>query len=541
MARTGNWAALYEGKIWGFYAMILRMVLLIPISIYAGYARDNWSTIKSHEELRNGIYSPLIPKGEHYTTDWGWFGFAWVFAGWIPPIAFPPPFSIIFGLADVLLATLMIACSCFQSIYSPHIEGHCKNAHNWQRPTGANESFFEAAARLNYGDPVNVCKTYVQEWRWGIAVSTLCSFIAVLNMAHCIRACIISMRENNSGNRSYLNQVWDMIARMPVLVIQFFLTWVYYLPILLFRCLPIGIKSRARYARRYTIKTGQFLEQQTEQKAVVKLRNLQKPRKEGEDERRVPKHMTTDPGTSLPLSEFLSIYDMLIGVATHLHFTDILALAATSKSVRHSVLPSDPATRLRHVTHFTRYTCRSASKSKCWVCETQICKGCRHKRTLTQTALYFHLDNCRPYCSHCYFKKVQRSPQLPRIRTPECACAPAPARPGPWQRYYRGSAYFSRNPPKSIERTICRNCNKLGDEELLEKRKRKTKEELRDDNRKGMDACGSCKKLLDPGARWWVCNRCKAECTSRVHLAWGKRRRKADAETGGVGEYRSSV
>jgi hypothetical protein len=74
----------------------------------------------------------------------------------------------------------------------------------------------------------------------------------------------------------------------------------------------------------------------------------------------------------------------------------------------------------------------------------------------------------------------------------------------------------------------------------LEKREQRTKAELRDEHRTGMDTCESCKEVLGPGARWWVCTGCKRECMSSLHLPWAKGKRQTDATTKD-GEYSNAV
>jgi hypothetical protein len=219
-------------------AALLRLALIFPLGAYASYAEQNWSTIEKHEELQGGIYSPLIAQGEHYATKWGNFGCYWTVVAWILPAIFLPPFSIVVGLVDLTIAGFMTYSTYLQFGYSPHTEGRCYSFHDWQRLPGANESFFEAAVRLgNTTSAIETCQGFVQEWRTGIAVSVLCALVALLNIAHCIRACVISMREAHCQNRSYRKQLWDTAAQFPRLAIRFLLAWVYYLPAILFRCL----------------------------------------------------------------------------------------------------------------------------------------------------------------------------------------------------------------------------------------------------------------------------------------------------------------
>ena len=65
----------------------------------------------------------------------------------------------------------------------------------------------------------------------------------------------------------------------------------------------------------------------------------------------------------------------------------------------------------------------------------------------------------------------------------------------------------------------------MDDKGLLEKRLDRTKWELKGNERQedlGMDKCMSCQVVLGKGPRWWVCKRCKMECKSMLHEAWGR-------------------
>lgn len=106
----------------------------------------------------------------------GKFGLFWNFAVWLPALIIPEPFSLGFGIIDLAVAVELSMATALQTKYSPHDVDRCKGSpgtHNWQRPPGANESFFDAAARLNATstDSFHMCKSFVQEWQYGIAIS----------------------------------------------------------------------------------------------------------------------------------------------------------------------------------------------------------------------------------------------------------------------------------------------------------------------------------------------------------------------------------
>lgn len=105
----------------------------------------------------------------------GTVAFAWGYAAWLPSVFILPPVSIVFGVVDAIIATFIVITTHYQTGYTPHSISHCKGsgAHDFQLPPGANESFFDAAARLNatVTTPFKMCKSFVVEWQYGIAIS----------------------------------------------------------------------------------------------------------------------------------------------------------------------------------------------------------------------------------------------------------------------------------------------------------------------------------------------------------------------------------
>jgi hypothetical protein len=338
------------------------------------------------------------------------------------------------------------------------------------------------------------------------------SLIGLLGLLFTLFATIKAFHDAHHHNRSYLKEVLDGLAGFPRLVIGFIAVWLWYIPIIFFRLLPLCFKSRSRYARRFALKSGQALANKTE----VKMRHIMN--------KDVMKSYMSGEGAPTELADFLSIYDILILIAEDLHYVDVLNLGLTSKSVREAVLPSSAASQ--RLNHFRMYTCEPQTKSQCWVCTNQVCEPCGYSRALKQRSLYYHLDVCRPYCNKCYFRNIQKKPQRIRAETPVCACAPPPDHPNWFTRYMNGKLYYTsrwRLIP-NVGRVICQQCNVLSNDEILEKRKKRTKVELRDVKRKGMEKCAVCHEELRGGPSWWVCTNCKKECTSFLHAAWGGKR-----------------
>lgn len=163
--------------------------------------------------------------------------------------------------------------------------------------------------------------------------------------------------------------VWNCLLWIPRL---FFISGVfilYWVPKYLFRCLPFCIKSRVRFARRSTVKTGLRLEQYSEMR-IATLKN-----KFG-GSGNVSRRYQSAEGTKSPLSEFLGIYDILILVAENLHYTDLMNLSRVSKSIKEKVLPAHDHNRRLNV--YRIYTCPNGQKMPCWSCPNQICTASPH-------------------------------------------------------------------------------------------------------------------------------------------------------------------
>ncbi|KAF2468786.1 uncharacterized protein BDR25DRAFT_52970 [Lindgomyces ingoldianus] len=489
---------------------IIRFAIFVPFGIYFGTSSNHWNLIKSHDVLQGAPYNPVIAKGEHLAVQWGKFGFYWNFAVWIPAIIIPPPFTIVFGFIDLAVTVMLSIVTRYQAGYAPHDVNRCRGSgsHYWQLPPNTTESFFEISARLNATktSPFQMCKSYVQEWQYGITLSFFYGLIAVVNIITSLTFCAIAARDSQRQQRSFREWMFEFVSTFPRFI-GIFLYILYFIPVVFFRCLPLSIKSRTRYGRRFAVKTSQRLPTPHEIKLKTRRNKKGPNRYKGGD------------GEPTGLADFLGIYDILMLVVEDLHYTDIVNLSLASKSVREAVLPvTDYDRRLQH---FRRYACEPGSKERCWVCTNTICPGCKRFRNLRQTTPYWHLDSCRPYCNKCYWTTIQHSTTAPRIDSRICICAPPTTHPNTIQRMWKGASYYSRQPTNCISRNVCRTCDIKPDDELLEIREKRTRCELRDPRRH--TKCKNCSKVLKGGPKWWVCKKCKKECTSLCHAPWGKK------------------
>jgi hypothetical protein len=108
-------------------------------------------------------------------------------------------------------------------------------------------------------------------------------------------------------------------------------------------------------------------------------------------------------------------------------------------------------------------------------------------------------------------------------------------------RWYKGAKYYTiaRRSLANIAHAVCRECNLLSSEEIIDCGEEKMKVELmqgRKSDGEKWTRCASisCQKDLGMGPRWWVCNNvsCKKECRSFVHKSWGGRQGKDGAVVG---------
>jgi hypothetical protein len=343
-----------------------------------------------------------------------------------------------------------------------------------------------------------------------------------------------SMKDAKKDGKSFRTMLkdvgiatWRCLLGIQKLCIGLVALILYYIPLVVFRCLPLNFRAPVRSVRRQVVKTGIG----AGQKAEIMTMELQT---EFSKKRNVVGRYQGGDGQQTPnaLSDFLGIYDMLILVTDHLHFIDVINLSRVSKSVRESVLPSQDL--IRRFTVFKLYTCLPDQKLTCWACTNQICPDCQQLPLVPQTTALHHLDNCQPYCTPCYQTHILRHRPAIRARVtdPYCKCAPQPARPrNIYSWFMNGNTYYTSHQKKlhKIARPVCRQCNKLSSEELLALREKRVKLDLKlglKSNGEKWTTCArtGCGRDLGTGPRYWICKKtdCEKECTSTLHKALGR-------------------
>ncbi|KAF1999891.1 hypothetical protein P154DRAFT_535133 [Amniculicola lignicola CBS 123094] len=424
-------AGFFEDHVANVPSALLRFVLFVPYGLYYGMSHNHWNVIKGHKELQaGGIYNPMIEKAEHAAVSWGPFGFYWNFAVWIPSFALPPAFSVLFGLVDFVVAVLLGITTSYQTPWVPHSIDACRNggAHDWQRPDGANESFFDAAARLNATrtSSFKMCQSFVEEWQYGIALSFFFTLIAVLNFVLCSLAFHHAAKRFKAEGRSYTKFLLMTLSEIP----RYFIITIialFWIPSLCFYIWPRAFQSRLCMTRKYVVKVIQRCPSPRRIMVKIMPSRVAKRRYQGKGA-----------GTPSELSEFLGIYDILMLVTEDLHYADIINLSLTSKSVREAVLPAQDYDY--RVGHFKRYTCNRESKQDCWVCTQQICTGCAQYPSIPFWPVHHHIEVCRAFCTSCYFKSylsVRR-----RLISGTCSCCPVSAQPGWFMKWMNGRVFY---------------------------------------------------------------------------------------------------
>ena len=201
-------------------------------------------------------------------------------------------------------------------------------------------------------------------------------------------------------------------------------------------------------------------------------------------------------------------------VFNYLHFSDVIALAFTSRLLYKTIFSNDSFSieRLRLT------TCTKGSKNECWACGNQICavcqvpivlpfahtnrnQECSTSRPLRSPSTTFHLEECMPICSPCCLRHIRK----PRRRFRE-----------------QQSPQCSHHEPEMIRdrvaRELCSSCSVLFlDDAATEKRERKERSELEavDSTRVFCFLCGMFLHRVLP--RWWICSICGVMCRSGLH------------------------
>ncbi|KAL5390188.1 hypothetical protein PMIN02_007073 [Paraphaeosphaeria minitans] len=501
-------------------AMLLRFAILIPLGLYQSIAKSHWKAIGKYPELRDA-YSLQVLSGERMAFKW--INFYYHLAVLIPSTFLLPPVTIIFTIPDVVLATYLGLTGTSQKSYAP------SNMDCEDPASLSNLVFLQAAASLGLLTNVErACKEFEQQRNFALVICALVASMVFFNIGNCFFACIRLGKEVNSSGISHAQlPIWSQLLPTLMLPIRDFgllCFWIlFYIPCLAFRRLPASIQSRALFAMRYSVKYmhAKFQRRTYAQGARVNHSACNTALQEE--------------NTDAPLAEFLSVSDVLVMITTHLHHVDITNLSLVSRRIHRTLLPAQHAPN----SFLRTYSCNPGFKAHCYICPNQICTACLFRRELKAAQIFYdHLFHCLPHCSTCYLRTL-REPRVgahapAQIDTRRCSCrypTASTTRHVQSRQFFHGVVGIDAHSTLEEARTrggpllICRTCNQLSDAELAAIGTARLKGEMRTrvsttSDLKGvayLRCCFECRKVLEKGARWWVCDSCNKECRSGLH------------------------
>lgn len=244
-------------------------------------------------------------------------------------------------------------------------------------------------------------------------------------------------------------------------------------------------------------------------------------------------------------------FKVVAAIARDLDHVDLVSTSRASPQLRGLFFGPDDEAVDDRLQALRKNSCRGSKKSQCQICDGQVCavststspgnspsprqsatpqdkttnnypQDCsQEKAALAESKAKQHLNNCRPYCSQCYYATFCRSQGTT-----------ARKRGG-----HGRSCQLGRRLAKSKARTdvelasmsfwnretwtLCRLCADATPAERVHMLEALDGGEAHRLARLPL-TCEACKVLLpDAGPRWWVCEFCGCECPSSTHPSWG--------------------
>jgi hypothetical protein len=136
-------------------------------------------------------------------------------------------------------------------------------------------------------------------------------------------------------------------------------------------------------------------------------------------------------------------------------------------------------------------------------------QGCSSTCSLPGTELSFHLQNCKTYCSKCFYSQVCRAGKSKHSQY--CRLKQNPK-----------NRYFIPNFPNTTGK-VCQLCVKRDSKEQQSRREARDRAEIERLTQQSL-ACSHCKVSIPmKGPRWWVCSECASECRHHIHPPWARK------------------
>lgn len=515
---------------WPIPGILLRIAILVPLGLYQTTAKTHWTVIERYPKLHD-VYTEQAVRGERMAYKWvctsscylkillsvdkGRINFYYHLAALVPATFLLSPVDIIFALPDIVLLVYLGLTIASQQSYSP------RNVDCHDPASLSDPGFLQAAASVGMlRDVGRACREFEQQRKFAVVICTLVASMVFSNICNCFFACVHLFKAGHLSEDGLL-----LTLVLPFRDLGVLCFWIlFYLPCLVFRKLPTSIQSRVLLTMRCGAKAIQTIFRRRPSTPAHSVQVRHRSRTNAR-----PKN--TD-GT---LAKFLSVYDVLVLVTTHLHYVDVANLSLVSRRIHQTLLPAQRAPN----SFLRTYTCKPDFKARCYVCLNQICNACLARRSLWGAQLFYdHLFHCLPHCSTCYLRTL-REPRVDvtqpaQIDTRRCACRRPTASTMPqllrWVFLRSGddtSGVFGEAQIRGGPLLVCRSCNLLSDAQLAENGTRRLRSEMRsrgtgttESELKGVAGsrcCAGCQRVIGKGRTWWVCEACNQECRSTLH------------------------
>ncbi|OCK78590.1 hypothetical protein K432DRAFT_383752 [Lepidopterella palustris CBS 459.81] len=472
----------------GIISGVIRFLCHVPLGYYCVEAMGDWKLVKNHAGILLGPpLSHKIQIGELFAGPLGVFAFAWNFVMWLPTALSPGPLLLYIGIVDAFIVAALIVATSIETSYIGKTTHQCAQV----PPNGTADQkliFFERARVINMTNPnygEHLCHEFMTKFYIGIAMIIMYGISAFSNIA--------------IGAFSWLDEPLDYYGRRTTsdrsslkTMFTFPITWLWTILagifLFLFSCLPKWMQRPILFSGRYSGKWGHHKKSSAE----VKLRQIPS---------HLPRGLFNKKGTDRALANAL-LYEVVLLIAPKVHYVDLVNLSMVSRRVRATMFP--PVEENGQDRPLRLYSCYGDKKSKCWTCGIQICSECSATRRCRTTAVPFHMQLCQAQCSKCFYSAIHTSYR-------SCHC-----HDGRLPRFRGDHSLYS-------DRSLCRDCNKLSDADLLALKEKHDRQTYTNLTRQPL-ACAECTEALPrTGPLWWVCSKCLVECRSHHHPGWGRK------------------
>lgn len=228
------------------------------------------------------------------------------------------------------------------------------------------------------------------------------------------------------------------------------------------------------------------------------------------------------------------------GIASHVHYSDLVNVSLSSKRMRGAVFHSGGA---EHRSELLAERSCEEDKGECWACAVVICSVCdflpsswrsffrsqlrlsvrnlqtckvdKEKVTCPRTGR--HMANCHAICARCYFLRgtIKPAPFLATLKPGDlslqhcgCGCTDIGVS---LEKY----AVAKSQPTQTA--SLCPHCGSVSPQQVSEFREERETRALQISLRRRL-YCATCEKRLPrTSMRWWICSAGNHECHWKGH------------------------